>query len=251
MNSQAPPFEHPFKPRLQRGAVLPLMWLALGSAALAEIAARSVPAAIVVDLQHGLWERGSLEAAAGMAGARTSVIARTADFSATAVGAALDAGVAAVLAPLVESADDARLLASASRYPPQGRRSGGGVRPLLAGIDSMLAVNQHIAVGAMIETALGAQNAEAICAVEGIDFIFIGTGDLQLSMPDASAEQLKACCARIRDVAHRQGLPCGLFTADAGAARQAFAEGYELAVVANDIGLAARGFAEAMQAARS
>ncbi|MDM0033541.1 aldolase/citrate lyase family protein [Variovorax sp. J22P271] len=251
MNPQAPPFQHPFKPRLQRGAVLPLIWLALGSAALAEIAARSVPAAIVVDLQHGLWERGSLEAAAGIAGARTSVIARTADFSATAVGAALDAGVAAVLAPLVDSADDARVLARASRYPPQGRRSGGGVRPLLAGVDSMLAANQQVAVGAMIETALGAQNAEAICAVEGIDFIFIGTGDLQLSMPEAGPGQLKACCARIRDIAHQQGLPCGLFTSDAEAARQAFAEGYELAVVANDIGLAARGFAQAMQSARS
>src|SRR6218665_1534245 len=129
MNSQAPPFEHPFKIRLERGTVLPLVWLALGSAALAEIAARSVPAAIVLDLQHGLWERGSLEAAAGIAGVCTSVIARTADFSAPAVGAALDAGVAAVMAPLVESADDARVLAGPSRYPPQGRRSGGGVRP--------------------------------------------------------------------------------------------------------------------------
>jgi 2-keto-3-deoxy-L-rhamnonate aldolase RhmA len=250
MNSPAPPFEHPFKPRLVPGAVLPLVWLALGSAALAEIAARSAPAAIVVDLQHGLWERSALEAAAGIAGARTSVLARTADFSATSVGAALDAGVAAVMAPMVESADDARVLASASRYPPQGRRSGGGVRPLLAGFDSMRAANQHVAVGAMIETAPGAQNTQAICAVEGIDFIFIGTGDLQLSMPDASPEQLKACCARIRDIAHAQGLPCGLFTSDAAAARQAFADGYELAVVANDIGLAARGFVEALQAAR-
>jgi 2-dehydro-3-deoxyglucarate aldolase/4-hydroxy-2-oxoheptanedioate aldolase len=70
-------------------------------------------------------------------------------------------------------------------------------------------------------------------------------------MPEAGPEQLKACCARIRDIAHRQGLPCGLFTSDAQAARQAFAEGYELAVVANDIGLAASGFAQAMQAARA
>ena len=249
MNSPVPPFQHPFKPRLEPGAVLPLVWLALGSAALAEIAARSTPAAIVVDLQHGLWERSALEAAAGIAGAHTSVIARTADFSATSVGSALDAGAAAVMAPLVETADDARMLASASRYPPQGRRSGGGVRPLLAGLDSMRAPNRHEAVGAMIETARGARNPEAICAVEGIDFIFIGTGDLQLSMPDASPEELAACCARIRDVAHAQGLACGLFTADAGAAKQAFADGYELAVVANDIGLAARGFAEAMQTA--
>src|SRR6218665_1789182 len=82
MNSQAPPFEHPFKIRLERGTVLPLVWLGPGSAGLA---------AIVLDLQHGLWERGSLEAAAGIAGVCTSVIARTADFSAPAVGAALDA----------------------------------------------------------------------------------------------------------------------------------------------------------------
>src|SRR6218665_758099 len=247
MNSQAPPFEHPFKIRLERGTVLPLVWLALVSAALAEIAARSVPAAIVLDLQHGLWERGSLEAAAGIAGVCTSLIAPTPHFSPPARGA----GVPRVRAPGGERADDPRALPAPSRYPPQGRRSGGGVRPLLAGADSMLAVNRHVAVGAMIETALGAQNAEAICAVAGIDFIFVGTGDLQLSMPDASPGQLKACCARIRDIAHRQGLPCGLFTSDAVAARQAFAEGYELAVVANDIGLAARGFADAVQAARS
>lgn len=238
--------------RLERGAALPLIWLALGSPALAEIAVRSAPgAAVVIDLQHGLWERVAFEAAAGIAGSQSMVIARTADFSATAVGAALDAGVSAVMAPLVESADDARALVSASRYPPLGRRSGGGVRPLLAGLEAMRSANQRVAVGAMIETALGAKNAEAICAVEGIDFIFIGTGDLQLSMPEASAAQLDASCARIRDVAHQNGLPCGIFTSDAVAARQAFADGYEMAVVANDFGLAARGFAQALQAAQS
>jgi 2-dehydro-3-deoxyglucarate aldolase/4-hydroxy-2-oxoheptanedioate aldolase len=251
MNSPASSFERPLKPRLQRRAALPLIWLALGSPALAEIAARSAPgAAVVIDLQHGLWERGAFEAAVGIAGSQTPVIARTADFSATAIGAALEAGVAAVMAPLVESVDDARALASASRYPPQGKRSGGGVRPLLAGIDAMRTANQQVAVGAMIETALGARNAEAICAAPGIDFIFIGTGDLQLSMPEASPVQLQACCARIRDVAHQNGLPCGLFTSDAAAARQAFADGYEIAVVANDIGLAARGFAQALQTAQ-
>lgn len=252
MNAPASPFGHPLTPRLKRGAALPLVWLALGSPALAEIAVRSAPgAAVVIDLQHGLWERGTFEAAVGIAGSTTPVIARTADFSAAAIGAALDAGAAAVMAPLVEGADDARALAGASRYPPQGRRSGGGVRPLLAGIEAMRAANRHIAVGAMIETALGARNAEAICAVAGIDFIFVGTGDLQLSMPQASPAQLQACCARIRDAAHQSGLPCGLFTADAAAARQAFADGYEIAVAANDIGLAAHGFAQALQAVQA
>jgi 2-dehydro-3-deoxyglucarate aldolase/4-hydroxy-2-oxoheptanedioate aldolase len=238
------PFAHALKSRLQ--GKVPLVWLALGSVALAEIAARSQPGAIVIDLQHGLWERSALEAAVGIAGARVPVVARTADFSPISIGGALDAGACAVMAPLVETADHARALVSAGRYPPQGRRSGGGVRPLLAGPAGMPAVNPHVALGAMIETALGAQNADAICAVEGLDFIFIGTGDLQLSMA-AGADEVKACCARIRDTAHKHGLPCGIFTADAAAARSAFADGYELAVVANDIGLAARGFAQAMQ----
>lgn len=252
MNSPASPFEHSLKPRLVRGAALPLNWLALGSPALAEIALQSAPgAAIVIDLQHGLWERTAFEAAVGIARMRTPVIARTADFSASAIGAALDAGAVAVMAPLIESADDARALVSASRYPPQGRRSGGGVRPLLAGVEAMRSSNQHVAVGAMIETAFGLRNAEAICAVEGIDFIFIGTGDLQLSMPEAGPAQLQACCERIRDIAHRNGLACGLFTSDASAARQAFADGYEIAVAANDIGLAAHGFALALQTAQA
>jgi 2-dehydro-3-deoxyglucarate aldolase/4-hydroxy-2-oxoheptanedioate aldolase len=241
------PFAHALRYRLQCSAAIPLVWLSLGNAALAEIAARSQPGALVIDLQHGLWERGALEAAIGIAGAHVPMIARTADCSATAIGTALDAGACAVMAPLVETADDARAVVSAGRYPPQGRRSGGGVRPLLAGAQSMAAVNQHVALGAMIETALGARNADAICAVEGLDFIFIGTGDLQLSMPGATPDELKACCAGIRDAAHARGLPCGLFTTDAAGARAAFAEGYELAVAANDIGLAARGFAEAMR----
>jgi len=241
------PFAQSFKSRLRRDATLPLIWLALGSPALAEIATLAMPSGLVIDLQHGLWERGALESAVGIAGTRIPVIARTADFSPTAVGVALDAGVAAVMAPLVETADDARTLASAGRYPPIGRRSGGGLRPLLAGYEGMLAANQHVALGAMIETALGARNADAICAVEGIDFVFIGTGDLRLSMPSASSAELAACCARIRDAAHGRGLPCGLFTSDAAAARQAFADGYEMAVVANDIGVAMHGFAQAMQ----
>lgn len=241
------PFVHSFKPLLQPGAALRLIWLSLGSTALAEVAAQAAPSAVVLDLQHGLWERTTLEAAAGIAGAQVPVIARTADLSPAAIASALDAGAAAVMAPLVETADDARALVAAGRYPPLGRRSGGGLRPLLRGGAAMRAGDAQVALGAMIETALGVENAAAICATEGLDFIFIGTGDLALSMPDATPRQLKACCARLRRTAHAQGLPCGLFTHDAVAARQALAEGYEMVVVASDIGLALSGFTHAMR----
>ena len=82
MTSPSALFAYPFKPQLRRGAALPLIWLSLGNPALAEIAAQARPAGVVIDLQHGLWERSALETAVGVAGTRTSVIARSADFSA-------------------------------------------------------------------------------------------------------------------------------------------------------------------------
>lgn len=244
-------FEHAFKPRLQAGRAQRLVWLALGSPSLAEIAARSGPDALVLDLQHGLWQRDTLEAAVGLAGAHTPVVARVADLSAQAIATALDAGASAVMAPLVETADDARQLVRAGRYPPHGARSGGGVRPLMGGFAGMVARGAEVALGAMIETAPGADNADDICAVPGLDFIFIGTGDLRLSLGDVAPEAVDACCARIRAAAQRHQLPCGIFTPDAAAARQALAQGYAMAVVANDIELALRGFARAVEDSRT
>ena len=69
----------PLKPALQGHAPIDLLWLAMGSVPMAEFAAHAAPGAVVLDLQHGLWERGTLEAAIAAVGARAPVIARCAD----------------------------------------------------------------------------------------------------------------------------------------------------------------------------
>jgi 2-keto-3-deoxy-L-rhamnonate aldolase RhmA len=237
------------KPGLQGDQPLDLLWLALGSVPLAEFAAHAQPGALVLDLQHGLWERGTLEAAIGAAGLRVPVIARCAENSHAAIAQALDAGAAAALVPLVETADDARRAVSACRYPPYGSRSAGGVRPLLAGVEAMLAADRELAVGLLIETVEGVENVEAIAAVPGVDFLFIGTGDLSLSRGTNDADVIGADCQRVLRAAHANGLPCGLFTADADAARRAFAQGYRMAVAASDIDLAKQGFLAARERA--
>lgn len=238
-------------PLLGPGKQIRMVWLALGNVALAEIASHSGPDAIVLDLQHGLWDRNTLEAAVGIANARIPVIARVADLSTTAIATALDAGAGAVLAPMVETADDARRVVAAGRYPPLGRRSAGGVRPLMHGLDAMREADRHIALGALIETRRGVENAAAICAVPGLHFIFIGTGDLALSLGDNDSAALAAHCAQVRDAAHANNLTCGLFTGNAQAAREAMDDGYDMVVVANDIEVATRGFAQAVLTSRS
>ena len=233
--------------RLARGDTLGLVWLSLGSVALCEIAARAQPDAIVLDLQHGLWERASLEAAIGMCPASIPVLARVAQNTPLAIGQALDAGAEGVIVPLVETAGEASAAVAAAHYPPFGARSGGGVRPLAQFPAYVAAAREAIAVGVMIETQRGLKNAAAIAAVKGVDFVFIGTGDLALSIgafPGDDA-RLDAACARILATCKAKKRCCGVFTPSLAAARARRAQGYRLVVSANDIALAAQGFADA------
>src|SRR5260370_35090047 len=105
---------------LASGACLDALWLSLGSVAICEIAARSGAGLVVIDMQHGLWERASLEAAVGLASPHAPVMVRVADHSASAISQALDAGAEGVLVPLVETAGQAAAIASAARFPPAG-----------------------------------------------------------------------------------------------------------------------------------
>lgn len=239
-----------FKSVLAKSEPIDFIWLSLGSVALAELAAHAHPAAIVLDLQHGLWGRDSLEAAVGIAGGRVPVIARCAENAPYQISQALDSGASSVLVPLVESAHEAQMAVLSSRYPPAGTRSAGGVRPLLGGVDGMLQKGAQVAVGIMIETVKGVENAESIAAVPGIDYLFIGTGDLALSRGSADSSVLEHDCLRVLQAARAKGIPCGIYTGSAQAARESFGKGYQIAVSANDIDVATAGFMQAAQGVR-
>ena len=231
------------KHALHRPGGVATFWFALGAPALIELSRAASPDAIVLDLQHGLFSRSSLEAA--MAQRAIPTLVRVADGTATAIGEALDAGAEGVLVPLVESAETARAAVGAAHYPPRGHRSGGGVRPLARGFARYVAeAATRTVVGVMIETAAGVENADAIAGVPGVDFIFIGTGDLALSLgcfPDLDHRHEEAC-RRVRDASRKAGVPCGIFTTSAEDAARRRREGYAMVVVANDIGIVASGF---------
>ena len=181
------------------GEPVGLLWLALGSPAVAEFAAHAGAGALVIDLQHGLWDRHSLEAAVGVAAPKLPVIVRVAENSPNVIGTALDAGADSVLVPLVDTAEQARAAVASARFPPHGNRSGGGIRPLAAGFADYLKRAEAVTVGVMIETAAGVANTEAIAAVEGLDYVLIGSGDLTISY---AAQGRRPCRGR-------GGLPVG------------------------------------------
>ena len=98
----------------------------------------------------------------------------------------LDAGANLVMYPRCESADEARQVASASRYPPYGER--GAFPPSAAypycmtPIDEYLEqANRETVVMVQVESPDAAKQAGAMAEVEGIDMIFFGPGDFSFA----------------------------------------------------------------------
>ncbi|MEM9224322.1 MAG: aldolase/citrate lyase family protein [Pseudomonadota bacterium] len=221
------------KPRLVNGGPVGAAWFILGSETLVEVACRHDPDAIAIDMQHGLFDRRSLEAA--VTASTAPVLVRTRDAQDASIGEALDAGAEGVIVPLIETADAARSVASACRYPPAGHRSGGGIRPLADFSAHARKANDGIVAGVMIETRKGVEAAIEI-AKSGVDFVFIGTGDLALSLGAAPGTKTHdAACAKVLAAATEAKIPCGIFTMTPEAAIARTREGFALTVASNDL----------------
>lgn len=93
----------------------------------------------------------------------------------------LDAGYLGLVAPIIESADEARALARRAHYPPVGARSmAGSVRAWLYE-DYYPSINDRLLVLPQIESAPGLDHVEEIVSVDGISGVLVGPCDLSLS----------------------------------------------------------------------
>jgi 4-hydroxy-2-oxoheptanedioate aldolase len=105
----------------------------------------------------------------------------------------------------------------ASRYPPHGERGVGPSRATSYGygiFDYLAEANDSIVVAVQVETAEGLANVDAIAATEGVDVVFVGPGDLSVSLdawrPDG-AERLAAAIATIIASTLKHGKAAGIF----------------------------------------
>lgn len=224
---------------------LAALWMSVGSTTIIELAQSAQADAIVIDMQHGLWDRATLEQAVGAVAPGVAALVRVAENSPIAIGQALDSGAEGVIVPLIESASEAAKAVAAARFPPDGHRSGGGVRPLAGDFMAYLATaNERTVVGVMIETARGVENATAIAATPGVDFVLIGTGDLSLSLGAGDNEK---ACRKILKACVKAGIACAIYTGGPDQAATRAGEGYAMVIAANDISVVVQGFGDAMR----
>ena len=138
---------------------------------------------ILVDNQHGAWEdEGSMYAFRSISLGTAMPMARVRRNEFGAIGRLLDRGAMGIVVPMVNSVEEAKAAAEATRYPPIGGRSGGAFATGFLGPDYMSWANDEIFVAIQIESVRAAEQAEQILAVDGIDGCWIGPGDLSMSM---------------------------------------------------------------------
>ncbi len=206
-----------------------------------ELLARSGFDWICFDLQHGLMDYSDLtRLLPALAAQPITPLVRVASNQSDQIGKALDAGAQGVIVPMVNNVDGAQAAVDACRYPPEGNRSCGPMRPLLLeGMAYLAEANGQIACLAMIETQAGLDAVEEIAAIPGIDGLFVGPVDLCFGLGiapgDFAHEKFTGALTRILEACKTHGKFAGMFGYSPELAMQALDDGFAFASLGTDI----------------
>jgi 4-hydroxy-2-oxoheptanedioate aldolase len=229
--------------RLQLG-----LWTGLSSHVSVEVLANSGFDWLLLDTEHSANElpmvHSQLQA---MGRGRAHPIVRPPWNDMVAIKRYLDIGVQTLLIPYVQNAEEARSAVASTRYPPNGVRGyAAAARASDFGRikDYPLRCEEEICVLVQVETPLALANIEEIAAVEGVDGIFIGPGDLSASMGHVGNPKHPDVLAAIEDAIRRIracGKAAGILTGDETLARRYIELGCMFTAVGSDVGILARG----------
>jgi 2-keto-3-deoxy-L-rhamnonate aldolase RhmA len=160
-----------------------------GSAALVEIMGFSGFDWVSIDMEHttiSFADVENLTRAAEVSGMIPLV--RVAENEPLLIAKSLDCGAAGVIVPHIQSADDLRKALAAARFAPDGDRGKcGQVRGSRYGADGVpwskfwKRANDNVIILPLVEEKEGIENLDEILAVDGVDVLWIGIGDLAQS----------------------------------------------------------------------
>jgi len=188
--------------------------------------------AVLIDQQHGLLdERTAFECVQRLEKFPSCFpIVRLADRSPSRISRALDAGAAGIIAPMINTLQEAKELVEQCRYAPEGKRSWGPTRALVLDLSPSVA-NNHVKVFAMIETKEAIENLDEILDLEGLDGIFLGPKDLSLALGVAPASNpsnpiIVSAINKVLEGCKKRKKLSLLFCGDKERARSAVEEGW-------------------------
>jgi 2-keto-3-deoxy-L-rhamnonate aldolase RhmA len=200
--------------RLKSREQMTCIFMATKSPDLIEMAGLAGFDFVIVDAQHGPISAGDLPdlMRAGQS-AGIPALVRVPALDKAFILQALEAGAAGVMAPEIETAQQAQELVELTRYAPAGRRSVGAyARAQMYSrkreFSELRAADAETIVAVNIETKLGIENAEAIMSTEGIDLVITGMIDLRMALAGSPEGELmlNSLSAELGEIAKRLGV---------------------------------------------
>ncbi|MBB5694358.1 HpcH/HpaI aldolase family protein [Muricoccus pecuniae] len=230
---------------LSPGLKLGLFAMEFATPGLPMIVQRAGADFLVLDMEHSGFGFETVKAVCmGGRAAGLPMVVRVAHRHPNEVSRALDMGADALMAPLVSTAEQAREFVAWATYPPSGGSR--GVAMMVAhdayqpgpAPEKMAAADARKAILIQIETRAGAENADAIAALDGVDCLWIGHMDLSCSLgipgqfehPDFLAAE-----AQVREAARRHRKAFGRLAASSVEAQSLTARGYDTLGLCSDI----------------
>ncbi len=240
---------NPFKTAISTGKLQIGMWQSLGAAITAEICAHAGFDWLLIDGEHGtntlVTIRDQLQV---IENSPSHGIVRISDVSVAEVKQVMDAGAQTVLVPMVDTPQQAAEMARAMRYAPLGIRGNGANVARVSGYgrdsDYLSNANQMACLLVQAETQTALDNLDEICAIDGVDGVFIGPSDLAASMGYLGKPTDPVVQAAIEDAITRiakAGKAPGILMADETLARRYMALGALFVAVGSDVAMLAKG----------
>ncbi len=155
----------------------------------------------------------------------------------------IDAGAAAVIAPMINSLADARRFADFMKFPPVGQRSWGPRAALThsgyVGPAYLHSANAITLAIAMIETREALDALDDILGTPGIDGVFVGPSDLSIALHrgavvDPHGADVDAMLTKVVTRAKAHGKFAAAFCFDGNRARELAGRGFGLCSVSTD-----------------
>src|SRR5258705_4535736 len=178
--------QNSFKRALKAGITQIGLWSSLSSHYTVEVIAGAGYDWILLDCEHSPNDLESLLAQLqACAPYATAPVVRVPWNDMVNIKRVLDIGTQSLLIPYVCSPEEAKAAVAATRYPPAGVRGvAGTTRATRSGRikDYAKRAHEEICVLVQVETQGALDNIEAICAVDGVDGVFIGPADLHASL---------------------------------------------------------------------
>ena len=159
----------------------------------------------------------------------------------------LDIGAQSLLVPYVSTPEEAAAAVSYIRYPPAGVRGvAGTTRASRFGRvrDYARRAHEEICLLVQLETQRALDNLEAICAVDGVDGVFIGPADLHASLGhtgEIANPKVKPLIDEAIRRIRKAGKAPGILTPNEADARHWLECGAQFVAVGSDLGILARG----------